>query len=389
LIDGITGAARGRAKLTRMRELYLGLISGTSVDGVDAVLCELDATACRILAAATTPLPPALLERVRRLIEAPQASLREVGTLDHALGRFFAACSLDLIASAGLKPTHLVAIGHHGQTVYHHPDIDAPFTMQLGDPNLVAALTGVTTVADFRRVDMALGGQGAPLVPAFHAWQFGAADESRVVVNIGGIANITVLAPGRPVTGFDTGPGNTLLDLWIRRCRTEPYDRDGRWAAGGHVDLQLLDSLLREPFFRAPPPKSTGRELFHMAWLEPHLATRATADANVQATLAELTAATIVAAIEQSAPDCRRLIVCGGGAHNADLLARIAARTSARVVTSDAHGISPDWIEGAAFAWLARARLHSAAGNVATVTGARRAAVLGGVYWGPAPKTVS
>ena len=369
-----------------MRELYVGLISGTSVDGVDAVLAELDDASCVLKQAVTTAYPPPLLERVRRLIEMPQTSLREIGGLDHAVGRFFARCASELLERANVAPADVVAIGHHGQTVFHEPAGDEPFTMQIGDPNIVAAETGITTVADFRRADMALGGQGAPLVPAFHIWRFGDAGETRAVVNIGGIANITALAPTRPALGFDTGPGNTLLDLWVRRCRGEPYDANGRWASTGRVDANLLAALLTEPYFGAPAPKSTGRELFHMAWLDRHLAAFGSmAEADVQATLAELTAATIVAAIDRSVDGCKRVIVCGGGAHNADLLARIRKHTRADVETTEAFGISPDWVEAAAFAWLARARLRTLAGNVPSVTGARRDAVLGGVYWGSAP----
>jgi anhydro-N-acetylmuramic acid kinase len=369
-----------------MRELYVGLISGTSIDGVDAVLTQIDESSCVIRSAATTEYPEQLLARVRKLIETPQTTLRELGTLDHALGRFFARCACELIERAGVARSEVEAIGHHGQTVFHEPAGEEPFTMQIGDPNIVAARTGITTVADFRRIDMAVGGQGAPLVPAFHAWRFTDASEARAVVNIGGIANITALAPGRSPLGFDTGPGNTLLDLWVRRCRGEPYDSNGRWASSGRVDAALLEAFLAEPYFAAAAPKSTGRELFHMAWLDARLATaRAPAEADVQATLAELTAATIVTAIGDNLPDCSRVIVCGGGAHNADLLARIQRRMRARVETTDSYGISPDWVEGAAFAWLARARLRTLAGNVPSVTGARRSAVLGGVYWGAPP----
>jgi anhydro-N-acetylmuramic acid kinase len=224
-------------------------------------------------------------------------------------------------------------------------------------------------------------------VPAFHAWSFGTASEARAVVNIGGIANITVLQPGHPATGFDTGPGNTLLDLWIRRHRGADYDNDGAWAATGRVDAALLATLLTEPYFSASAPKSTGRELFNMNWLDAHLSRHSTTTpADIQATLAELTATTIAAGIDGALPDCKRLIVCGGGAHNADLMARLQRLSGRSVDTTAAFGIAPDWVEGAAFAWLARARLRSEAGNVPTVTGARRPAVLGGVYLGSAPK---
>jgi len=370
-----------------MSELYLGMISGTSIDGVDAVLVDLGDRSCRVIEAATTPFPPQLLARLRRIVEVPRTELRELGALDHAMGTFFAGCALDLIARAGVTCDAVHAIGHHGQTIFHEPSGDEPFSMQIGDPNVVAATTRICTVADFRRLDMAVGGQGAPLVPAFHAWCFGVANEARAVVNIGGIANITALRPNHPVVGFDTGPGNTLLDLWVRRHRGADYDRDGAWAASGNVDAALLATLLTEPYFSASAPKSTGRELFNMNWLDAHLSRHSgTAPADVQATLAELTATTIVTSIDHTLHDCKRLIVCGGGAHNADLMARLRRLSGWSVDTTAAFGIAPDWVEGAAFAWLARARLRGEAGNVPTVTGARRLAVLGGVYLSSAPK---
>jgi anhydro-N-acetylmuramic acid kinase len=373
-------------KVRPMSDLYLGMISGTSIDGVDAVLANIGDADFRIVEASTFPFPPALHARIQTLVETPQTSLRELGALDVAVGRFFAQCALRLLAAAKVDTARVAAIGSHGQTVYHEPSGAEPFTLQIGDPNVIAAVTGITTAADFRRIDVALGGQGAPLVPAFHAWRFRHPSDERVVVNIGGIANVTMLGPGRATTGFDTGPGNTLLDVWIRRCRGEPFDRDGRWAASGTVDDALLAACLDEPFFAAAAPKSTGRELFHLDWLERRLArVDGVADASVQATLAELTAATIAGAIRAELPRCSEVIVCGGGAHNGDLMTRIARLTGARVTTTLDYGVPPDWVEGAAFAWLARARLLGAAGNVPTVTGARRGAVLGGVYWGASP----
>ncbi|MEO8467896.1 MAG: anhydro-N-acetylmuramic acid kinase [Gammaproteobacteria bacterium] len=370
-----------------MNELYLGMISGTSIDGVDAVLVDLGDHGCRVIEAATTPFPPRLLARVRRMVEVPQTELRELGALDHAVGAFFAGCAVDLIARAGVEREAVYAIGHHGQTIFHEPSGNEPFSMQIGDPNVVAATTGISTVADFRRFDMAIGGQGAPLVPAFHAWCFGAPSEARAVVNIGGIANITALQPSHTATGFDTGPGNTLLDLWVHRHRGADYDRDGAWAASGNVDAALLATLLTEPYFSAAAPKSTGRELFNMKWLDAHLSRHfATAPADVQATLAELTARTICTSVHSALGECRRLIVCGGGAHNKDLMTRLKRVSGISVETTAEFGIAPDWVEGAAFAWLARARLRGEAGNVPTVTGARRFAILGGVYLSSTPK---
>ena len=362
---------------------YLGLISGTSIDGVDACIAEFRAHRCHILGARTTPYPPQLRKRVQALITAPEAPLREIGALDVALGRFFGTCALAVIRNAGLKPSAIAAIGHHGQTVFHAPTGAEPFSMQLGDPNSVAALTGIATVADFRRRDMAHGGQGAPLVPAFHDWLWRTPNETRVVLNIGGIANITVIRPNEPIVGFDTGPGNTLLDAWIQRCRGLPYDADGAWANHGKIDDALLRNLRREPYFALRPPKSTGREHFNLAWLEKRLGTYKARDPkDVQATLAELTAATIVAAIGELVPREYRLIVCGGGASNSDLLMRLGRLSGRAPQTSAAHGVPPDYVEAAAFAWLAQTRLRNKAGNVPSVTGAHEAAVLGSVYYG-------
>jgi anhydro-N-acetylmuramic acid kinase len=374
-----------------MGKRYLGLISGTSLDGVDAVIAEFRARRCRVIAARTTAYPPPLRERLQALITAPTAALRELGAVDVALGRFFGECALGIVGEAGLAARDIAAIGHHGQTVYHEPHGAEPFSMQLGDPHSVAALTAITTVADFRRRDMAHGGQGAPLVPAFHDWLWRAPQETRVVLNIGGIANVTVIRPGQPIVGFDTGPGNTLLDAWTRRCRARPYDDGGRWAATGSVDADLLRHLLREPYFALRPPKSTGRELFNLPWLERHLggAGDPRAPEDVQATLAELTAATITAALAEQGLRDYRLIACGGGAYNADLMARLSRHSGRSVESTADYGIAPDWVEGAAFAWLARARLRGVAGNVPSVTGARQAVVLGSVYYGGEPEPIS
>lgn len=367
-----------------MAERYLGLISGTSVDGVDAVLAEFGEHACQILRARTFAYPRRIAERLRSLISTPESSLAEIGSLDVAVGRYFADCALAIIREAGLTPAEITAIGHHGQTVYHKPREPEPFSMQLGDASSVAAITGITTAAGFRALDIALGGQGAPLVPAFHDWLFRSASEPRALINIGGIANVTALIPGDVTLGFDTGPGNTLLDVWNERCRGTPYDDGGRWAATGHLHAGLLDRLLADPYFEREPPKSTGREHFNADWLEAalrHIDPRP-ADADVQATLVELTAETIAAAVDRPGSPKVSLIVCGGGAHNQHLLSRIGARAEREVVTTAALGLDPDWVEGAAFAWLARARLREEPGNVPSVTGARRAAVLGGLYYG-------
>ncbi|HUF72389.1 MAG TPA: anhydro-N-acetylmuramic acid kinase [Gammaproteobacteria bacterium] len=367
-----------------MARYFLGLISGTSVDGVDAALCDFGEHSCRIVAAKTFAYPPAIERRIQALIRAGEARLAEIGALDVAVGRFFADCALALIQSSRLDPEDVEAIGHHGQTIWHEPNPPEPFSWQLGDPNSVAAITGIDTVADLRRLDMAAGGQGAPIVPAFHAWAFGSDETPRVVLNIGGIANLTQLAPGRDVLGFDCGPGNTLLDGWTRARLGRPFDEGGRWAASGRPDEGLLEALLGEPYFSHPAPKSTGRELFNETWLKQKLGTidREIADADVAATLMELTARTIVDAIAVLKLAGPQLIVCGGGAKNGALIARIGALAGRELVTTAELGIDPDWVEAAAMAWLARARLALAAGNVPTVTAAREARVLGGLYSG-------
>ncbi len=363
--------------------LYVGLISGTSMDGVDAVLAAIDDHRCVIRDAATTPYPVALADRLRRALGAGPQSVVELGRLDVALGRFFADCALSLLKDAGCATDEVAAIGHHGQTLYHAPDGDEPFSWQIADPNIVAARTGIATVADFRRLDVACGGQGAPLVPAFHHWWLHSETQTRVVLNIGGISNITVLDPAMAVAGFDTGPGNTLLDAWHARHNGRRFDADGAWARTGSVHEGLLDLLLQDPYFSQPWPKSTGPEYFNPGWLQRSLdALPAMPEPqHVQATLAELTAASITAAIATAAPACSRIVVCGGGTHNGDLMARLRRRLApAAVESSDVHGVAPDWVEGAAFAWLARQRLLGRPGNLPGVTGARQAVTLGGVY---------
>lgn len=364
-----------------MENLYLGLMAGTSLDGIDAVIAEFADRRCTVRGAQTTPFPESLRRRLESVIRAGTIELAELGALDTALGELFAQSVLELLDASGVEPDAIAAIGHHGQTIYHKPTPPEPFTMQIGDPNVIAARTGITVVADLRRLDIALGGQGAPLMPLFHAWCFGSADATRAVVNIGGIANVSVLAPGAGPRGFDTGPGNTLLDAWIAQATGEPFDRDGAFAASGRVDEKLLAALLEDPYFERPPPKSTGREYFNMAWLERRLAGARPASRDLQATLSELTAASIARSL--TGESVSEVILCGGGAHNRDLVTRLQHRLAAiPVVTSRELGIAPDWVEAAGCAWFARERLAGQRVATPSVTGARQAAVLGGVYWG-------
>ena len=369
-----------------MASLYLGLISGTSADGIDVALASF-ARGPKLLASLTHPYPDDLRRRILSLAQGDGCiALDEFGALDVEIARAFAAAANHLLKRERVDAEKIRALGSHGQTVRHRPLGPAPYTMQLGDPNVIAELTGITTVADFRRRDIAAGGHGAPLAPAFHAAMLAHDKKTRVVLNLGGIANITIL-PGnakQALRGFDTGPASCLLDAWIAKHLDQPYDKDGAFAASGRVDETLLKRLLSEPYFAEPPPKSTGREVFHLSWLAEHLRGLAIAPKNVQATLVALSALTIADAIRTQARDAREVWVCGGGVHNPVLMAAIAEVLAPIPVTSVAElGIDPDFVEAMTFAWLARERLSDrAAPNVHTVTGARGPRVLGGVFYG-------
>lgn len=371
--------------------LFIGLISGTSMDAVDAALVELSPARIRLLAAHSHPLPAALRADLTALCHpggmADRDAIDLLGATDRCLGELFAAAAVELLARSGVAAAAVTAIGSHGQTIRHRPPnvtTPHPFSLQIADPNLIAARTGITTVADFRRRDLAVGGQGAPLVPPFHLAAFGHPHAQRALINIGGIANLTLLAGGALVSGFDTGPGNCLLDGWIRRHRGLPYDDRGNWAAAHVADAELLARLLAHPFFARPPPKSTGREDFHLDWLDHQLADAPVpAPGEVQATLLALTASSIAAAVRGHAPEATEIYLCGGGAHNDALLASLQRELAPLpVATTAALGLDPDWVEAAAFAWLARQRLLHRPGNLPAVTGATRPAILGAVYSG-------
>ena len=362
--------------------LYLGLISGTSADGIDAALVRFE-PAPEVVGAATTPYPDALRARVLALATANAAiALDDYGALDVAIGECFANAALALIRSAGVDRREIAAIGSHGQTIRHRPTGDHPFTLQIGDPTVIAERTGIATVADFRRADVAAGGQGAPLLPALHAALFAGA-RTRVVLNLGGIANITIIPPGRDVLGFDTGPANCLLDAWALRHRGTVRDERGAWARSGAVDRALLEALLADAYFAAPPPKSTGREHFNLDWLDARL-DRARKPGDVQATLLALTAASIADAIRAHAPDAHEVFACGGGVHNPALMEALRERLAPlRVDSTAALGLDPDFVEAAGFAWLARARLAKMPGNLPAVTGARGPRILGAIHAAP------
>jgi anhydro-N-acetylmuramic acid kinase len=362
---------------------YVGLISGTSMDGIDAVLAEFaptDELPPRLAATLSVPYSDALQQQLRRLC-AGSGSLRDFGEAHVAVAEEFAAATLRLLALAGGGPA--TAIGSHGQTVLHTPGGRHRYSLQVGDPGRLAVRTGLPVVADFRNADIALGGQGAPLVPPFHLAAFGRAGHSRAVLNVGGIANLTLLPAASPVRAFDTGPGNTLLDAWARRQLGQPFDRDGAWAAAHAADPGLLAALLADPYFVAPPPKSTGPEHFNLDWLEARLAGLAITPEPgvVQATLAELSAASIALALKAEGGDFDELGICGGGAHNGDLLRRLRRHLPEVAITTTASwGLGPDWVEATAFAWLARERLHGRPGNLPSATGASRSIPLGGLY---------
>jgi anhydro-N-acetylmuramic acid kinase len=368
-----------------MPDYYVGLMSGTSVDGIDAVVVDFANDEPVLLAARTTSWNAQLRNRILATLNNPtQIGLESLGQLDAALGEAFADAALTIIHAAGLKPAEICAIGSHGQTLFHAPSANPSFTIQAGDASRIAARTGVTTVADFRRRDIAEGGQGAPLVPAFHQALFSNPAVSRAILNIGGIANLTLLpADICQVSGFDTGPGNVLLDAWVTKHREQPFDRNGEWASGGTCCPPLLERLLRQPYFQQPPPKSTGRELFNLAWLEQALVSgfENLPARDIQATLAELTAVTVAAALERFASPVDELFVCGGGAHNRFLMQRLATLLpTCGIATTEALGLHPDWVEATAFAWLAKQALDSKPGNLPGVTGARREAILGAIY---------
>ena len=366
-----------------MAGLYVGLISGTSMDGIDAALVRLESSRFELIDALCVPYAPALAEHLRRVVASgSDLTIESLAQLDVALGEAFARAALTLLERTRRTPGEIVAIGSHGQTVRHRPALDPPFTLQLGDANVIAARTGITTVADFRRRDIALGGQGAPLAPVFHAAVLADPSEYRVVANIGGIANLTLLRADATLTGFDTGPGNALMDAWFRAHRGDPYDRDGAWAGSGRVIEPLLSAMLADPWLSQPPPKSTGVEHFNLRWLETHSPPVATLEpADVAATLCELTARTMVQSLREHASGCERLLVCGGGAHNGTLMRRLAALLPGVVVQSTADaGLHPDWVEASAFAWLAAQTLAGRPGNDPAVTGARRASVLGAIF---------
>lgn len=367
-----------------MDALYVGLISGTSMDGIDAVVVDFSTPSLSLLASTTVQFTPGLrreLDQVRSNPDHyPAAGLAR---LDAQMGDLFASAASSIIKQAGLESRDITAIGSHGQTILHRPAADPPHTLQIADPHRIARLTGITTVADFRRADLAAGGQGAPLAPLIHHALLRSDEECRLVVNLGGIANVTLLPATGRVSGFDTGPANCFLDDWFRRHHDQRFDDAGRWAASGTVDARLMEKLLSDPFFALRPPKSTGIEYFSPDWLAERLpAWSSERPADIQATLAEFSAISLARAIAlESKYQAHCLIACGGGVHNEHLMARIAHHLPGmRIESSATHGIDPDLVEATLFAWLARERLAGRRVNTPDITGATSAVLSGVVH---------
>lgn len=363
--------------------ITIGLMSGTSVDGIDAALCEFDDHGdMHVLHTLFTAYPTSLKEQIHRLCNDASPSTAQLEAVDKELVESFAGAVRALLGASGTGADEVSAIGSHGQTIRHCPDCNPPYSLQIGMPQALARATGIKTIGDFRSADIQVGGQGAPLAPGFHNAVFRSRDANRIILNIGGIANITSLPanPRRPVTGFDTGPGNTLIDAWVRQSRQQDFDVDGQWAAGGRVIPGLLERMRDEAYFRQSPPKSTGRELFSSAWLQRQLAdyNGHARDQDIAATLVALTTSTIIDAIKGFAADTDEVYVCGGGAHNALMMRQLKAGLDGPLVTTTAElGIDPDWVEASAFAWLARQTLLGLPGNLPEVTGARQSVILG------------
>ena len=358
-------------------ELYIGLMSGTSMDGVDVALCMIDASSCHLLASLEHPFEAALKEEILLMISG-STTLAQIGMVNHRLGQLFADAVKALMQKHDIDPSQIKAIGSHGQTLWHSPEDEHPFSMQLGDASIIAVQTGIDVVSDFRSKDVALGGEGAPFAPVFHEFLFHNPSKKIGVLNIGGMANLTVL--GDEVIGFDTGPGNVLMDLWVQKQKAFWFDQDGSWAKAGKVDQPLLKTLLSDPYFKKKAPKSTGRELFNLQWLGKALRSHRLVSAeNVQATLLEFTVETILQEAEHYGVE--QLMVCGGGVQNSFLMERLAQKQERMSVSSsDEHGVDSSLMEAMLFGWLAYKRVHHERAALSKVTGASRDAVLGGIY---------
>lgn len=363
------------------KSLYIGIMAGTSLDGVDVALVDFSVATPVLIAHLFKPYSDSLFRASKSLCEQQQLTFDQLGSLDGQLADFFSTIVSSLLNQSNTDPQQIIAIGSHGQTIQHNPNNQLPYTLQIGDPNRLAEKTGITVVADFRRRDVAAGGQGAPLVPAFHQAVFQQADETRAIVNIGGIANITILPANtnEPVIGFDCGPGNTLMNNWCQRHYNKPYDQGGQLAQSGTVNLELLQGMLKDPYFHRSPPKSTGPEYFSTQWLNSLLQKHPTSGIDTLSTLCELTAISISLGLENISK-LEKVMICGGGCHNQWLMSRLQNYIKCSVTTTSHHGVDPDWVEAMAFAWLAKQTLEGKPGNIPSVTGANREVILGAIY---------
>ena len=363
--------------------LFVGLMSGTSIDAIDAVLVDFSASKLQLLHTYTHFWQASIRNQLLQLSQQHQIAIHldDFARFDHIIAEEFAYATLALLKQANIATHEITAIGCAGQTLYHSPNTFPPYTIQLGNPNVIAEITTIPTVADFRRRDIAAGGQGAPLAPAFHNAYLRSEVENRAVVNIGGIANVTILPTdmSKPVIGFDTGVGNALLDAWSYQQRQVYMDENGIWAGSGQVDKNLLNELLNDPYFAQSPPKSTGRDYFNLTWLEKFLTGKTLKSEDVQATLTQLTIQSIADAIQSH--QVQRVLICGGGVHNPLIMQGLQTALPNTLVESTAHhGIDPDWLEAMCFAWLAKQRLDNKPSNLPSVTGAKQAVILGGIY---------
>ncbi len=360
------------------KERFIGLMSGTSLDGVDAVLMDFSGNANRVVGNAFIPYDDRLRTQLLALHQPQIGELHNAAVLGNKLAQMYAQAVDELLRKTKGVRQDIVAIGCHGQTIRHRPD--AGYTIQLGNGALLAELSGITVVCDFRGRDIAAGGEGAPLVPAFHAAVFSHPSLHRVVVNIGGIANLSDLPPSGDVRGFDTGPGSALMDAWIHRHLGIPFDKDGAWARSGLPDDKLLNALLAHEFFSRKPPKSTGRETFHLLWVEQYLTGREKPE-DVQATLLALTATSIARSVQSYCAGTREIYLCGGGAQNGALIAVLKAMLPEVIIArTDELGVDADWVEACAFGWLAHQTLQRQPGNLPGVTGAKGPRILGAIY---------
>ncbi len=369
-----------------LKQLYIGLMSGTSLDGVDVALVSFndDPRQTELIATHLEEIPSSLKQHALEITQsATPPNLQTIAVLDNEFGHLFAQSVLKLLEKTDIKPSAITAIGSHGQTLWHHPHAPYPYTLQVGDPNLIAQKTGITTICDFRRGDITQGGQGAPLAPAFHKWFF-TENKSQIILNIGGIANISLLPfENEPYLGFDTGPGNGLMDAWCAKHQGQPFDQNGNWAKQGSCHQPLLNKLLNDPYFQKLPPKSTGKDYFNLNWLENALSSFSLSALDIQATLLALTTTSISDAIRLYR-EAGEVIICGGGSRNFTLLYSLTQSLgmSFTVTTTEDYGIDPDWIEAVCFAWLAKQRLENNPIDLTAITGAKKPTILGGI-WSP------